>query len=726
MKQYILLAIALLTANFGFAQKYKTVYESIKYIDENEAFQILENFSYSKNNRHPASLFKMATILEHRVSTYDPFLQDKAIYQNLKNISLYLQLAKFYLDEKVAKQDAIYFDSVVASNPKKGPTFEEISNDIDKRLNKAALYRNHFEQNRSNLYNASSKYNKCIEIFNEINKRNSNLKDLYFLADENLRKQLDELKINFDSTIYFLTELQNSLKEYPMLNYKFNYRLNPIVTYRMHGLTQANFLAPEIQLWNFSLWIDTFYKTVNEDVAYLYNSVQKFDNLYDEYVSLFKEDRIDEMKEQYKLPVQLLNKIYKYDFVSLAGALLTYQQSRVDFLQQLSSYQKDTSLLTFGEDNPAIDYFDLAISKRFTSDSLLKCFEKGISENEIKKYSIVFEKKYNGEAGLKQYVSQQKLLGKLSLDNKVNAFAENMISLGMHDADNSNFLIYNNDTLYAQTISLNEIWKDGYFVHDKAVTAQKQTLVSGSYVNKKTSERLGFVAKIDTAQNIVWLKQFKQGDGNKACLHVTPINDDIATIVTSISKTGAIRNFLLLLDNAGNVKQTSEIKANEIPRKMLVDEISNKYIVVLGGTSLKPFTMETNNIHFVCLNSNLGLEWDKQIPFVGYICNVLKANNKYYIAGAYSKISGLANETVEADNGAELFIYSIDAEGNWLTDNYFDTGTATYPVWVSKVDNARMEVVSLLDNEPKRAEESTINAKYVQYSFDGDELFTSK
>lgn len=726
MKQYILLVIGLLIVNCGFAQKYKTIYETIKQQDDNEAFMTLEAFSVSKNNSHSASLYKMATIIERRIPTYDPFLQEKAISKNLKDLELYLKLAKYNLNEKVARQDCEYFDSVVASNPKKGPTFEEISNDIDKRLNKAILYKNHIEQNRSNLYNASTKYNKCIEIFSEINKRNSNLKDLYFLADESLRKQLDELKLNFDSTIYFLTALQKSLNEYPMLNYKFNYKLNTIVTYRMHGLTQANFLAPEIQLWNFSLWIDTFYKTINEDVAYLYNNVQKFDNLYDTYVKLYKENRTDEMKEQYKLPIQLLNKIYKYDFVSLAGALMSYQQSRVDFLQQLSSYQKDTSLLAFGGNNPAIDYFDVAVSKRFTSDSLLKCFEKGISENEIKKYSIVFEKKYNGEPGLKQYASQQKLLGKQSFDNKVNAFAGKMVSTGKHDAGNGNFLLYNNDTLYAQTISLNEIWKDGYFVHDKAVTPQKQTLVSGTYVNKKTAERLGFVAKIDTASNIVWLKQFKQGDGNKACLHVTPINDEIATIVTSISKAGAIRNFLLLLDNAGNVKQTSEIKANEMPRKLLVDDISNKYIVVFGGTGLKPFTMETNNIHVVCLNSNLGLAWDKQIPFVGYICNVLKANNKYYIAGAYSKISGLANETIEADNGAELFIYSIDADGNWIADNYFDTGVATYPVWVSKIDNARMEVVSLLDNEPKRTSESNINAEYVQYSFDGDELFTSK
>ena len=208
MKQYIILIISLLISFPAFSQKYKEVYDNIKKLSDNEAYQELQEYSRQMNNSHSASLYKMALIIERRIEMYDPFLQDRAVNQNLYNAELYFSLAKLHLNEKVARQDSRFFDDVVAANPKKDPNFLEINDAIDNHIRKIKSYKNLFTENRNNLYSAATKYNECIRIYNEINQKNSKLKDLYFLVDDNFEKQLNALKINFDSTLFYLEKLK--------------------------------------------------------------------------------------------------------------------------------------------------------------------------------------------------------------------------------------------------------------------------------------------------------------------------------------------------------------------------------------------------------------------------------------------------------------------------------------------------------------------------------------
>ena len=105
MKRYIILVIGLLLSISVSAQKYKEVYESIKNLSDNEAYQVLQEYSRQRNNSHPASLYKMALILEHRFDAYDPFLQSDLLRQSIYDAELFMQLARLNLNEKNAKQD---------------------------------------------------------------------------------------------------------------------------------------------------------------------------------------------------------------------------------------------------------------------------------------------------------------------------------------------------------------------------------------------------------------------------------------------------------------------------------------------------------------------------------------------------------------------------------------------------------------------------------------------
>lgn len=724
MKRYIILIISLLFGVSAFSQKYKDIYESLQTMSDNEAYQTLQEFSRSKKNAHAASLYKMAQIIEKRLDTYDPFLQERAINQNLYNAELYISLAKLNFDEKIAKQDGRYFDDVKVANPKKGPTYEEINEAIVSHIEKIKDYKAVFTENRTNLYNAATKYNECIRIYNEINQKNSKLKDLYFLVDNDLETKLDELKTNFDSTLYYLEKLQKSLKKHPMFNYTFNYSLNPILVYRMHGLTPANFLAQTIELWDFNSWIKTFKDVHKNEISYLYKNIDETDTQNKKYVSLLEEKKIDEVPENYRVPIYLINKIYKYDYESLANSLLLYQESQVNYMYQLASYRTDTNFNAFGANYPTADHFTKALTYRRATDSLLTLLYDNISEEGVKKYSDIFEKKYKGEKGLQEYAKNQQTFNNQTFDNAIDDYADHLLKMGAWNSKNTHSLLYNGDTVFAQIVSPEKLTKKGYFVHCKQDADKNRILLSGTYVDKK-GEHSAFVASIDTLHKVKWLKTFKLGEGNRSCMFVSSSNDDIAAVVTSITKAGNIRNFMILLDKAGNQKQSVEVKIKALPRKLLVDDIDNKYIVLFCGTSIKPFVKESSQLHFCCFDSKFKTLWDKQIQLDGYSCNVLKTDNVYYLLGAFTKMQNLDNEDVDLNGKFGLFIYSIDADGNWLIGENYESSQSIYPMWISKCDNTTFEVVSALNKEPQNTAKNDIKAAYMQFTFDGKEIYSS-
>jgi len=724
MKRYITFVFSLLVAFSSYSQsKYKDVYEIIKHQTDNEAYQTLQVFSQQRNNSHSASLYKMGIILERRIREYDPFLQATAVERAVYDAELYFGLARHNFNEKVARQDGSFFDEVQNDKSGKTPTFLEISEDIDNHLKAATKYKKQFLTNREYLYKAAGMYNECIVIFNDICRTNSKLKDLYFMVDEQLERQLQTLQTNFDSTLFFLDQLQKSLAEYPMRNYKFKYRLNPIVVYRMHGLIQANFLAPEIQLWDFSSWIKKFKEVRDSEVAYLYDNVTKLDELHAEYMQQLETKNDSGVPDNYRVSQYLLNKIQKYDNTSMASLLLSYQQLQINYAQQLASYQTDTNLLAFGYNYPLPNYFSKSIKDMNDADSMLNVFGKNINPEGIKKYSCVFEKKYKGEKGLKEYVNQQKKLNSDLFSQSISDYSSHILHSGERDTANKNVLVYNGDTIWAQVVAPENIWGNGYFVHSKAVNDNNETIIAGTYIGKR-NERSGFVANIDTASNIVWMRMLKNGDANRNCLFASPINNDVAAILTTTSKAGVVRNFMILIDASGNVKQTTEVRIAAIPRKLMVDDINNTFIVAFGGKNVKMFTVEDYDMHICCLDAKFKTVWDKPLKFRGYFSNILKNNNVYYLYGAFEKIISLDNEEINLDGSAAIFQYSISADGNWLDGGHYEFKQSTYPVRVSKVDNVKAEVVLLLDDEPSEYQPETESA-YLQLSFDGEELFST-
>ena len=85
-------------------------------------------------------------------------------------------------------------------------------------------------------------------------------------------------------------------------------------------------------------------------------------------------------------------------------------------------------------------------------------------------------------------------------------------------------------------------------------------------------------------------------------------------------------------------------------------------------------------------------------------------------------MQNLDNEDVDLNGNFGLFIYSIDADGNWLVGENYESNQSIYPMWISKCNNTTFEVVSAL-GEPRQTD--AIKAAYMQFTFDGKEIYSS-
>jgi hypothetical protein len=593
-----------------------------------------------------------------------------------------LSLAKHYLDAKEAKKNGAYYQAV--PEPR---TYESIKKDIEDRAADVLEYKKYFDQNQEYLKNGIYKYNACIEIFGKINAQNSRLNDLYFLADNELKTNLKNLQNNFDSTLYYLDKLKHSLEEYPVGDYKINYSLSLVPVYRLHGLTSSNFIAKNVTLWDFKSWVDSFNEVLNADVAFLYQKVEEVHKENLDYIAkLSRLDKTD-IAPDYTINPLIINKIYKYDFNSVAAPLLIYQEEKIKFL-----YHNADNVVNARLNSPNIYaksntyYYDL-IAKKQLVDSALSLTSSKANSEALKKYSAFFAKNYKEFSGFQSYLKNEAIANDLCLHSALDAYKNNFFK-----PVNVGIIQYKDANIYTTIVPPNKAGEMGYYIHAKSVTSDRKVFITGSYVNN--SETQAFAALLNEVNDVEWLKTFGKKEGKNYGI-LAAHSDNSFTVVVS-SDNNEISNHLYILDINGNEKKNVKLASTAVPRKLIYDDISETFFIAFKGNSYSPYDISDDILHLYLLNADLVTVWNSALQFTGYLSNVIRTNNQLYVYGAYSEIKDAGDKVYTTDNKAiNLFVYTIDALGKQVSLKTFDAPFSYYPLSVSKISNEYVDVISV-------------------------------
>jgi len=234
--------------------------------------------------------------------------------------------------------------------------------------------------------------------------------------------------------------------------------------------------------------------------------------------------------------------------------------------------------------------------------------------------------------------------------------------------------------------------------------------IAGTRVNN--GQKNAFAAMVDSTGNMVWIKEFGQANTNTYGMLTAIVNDGFAVIVSS-SAGNAMKNRMLLLDAAGNTKTTKDLTFSSVPQRLVYDDIADNFVLAFKGNSLIPFAASNDQLHICMLNARLENVWSKSLTFDGYVSNIVKTDDNYYIYGAYRSLTNASGRKYTTEvNRMNMFVYPINTRGNWLNVSVLNFPFSVYPLYVSKINNEYVDVISVIDEQAdKLVEKKSANAK---------------
>lgn len=119
----------------------------------------------------------------------------------------------------------------------------------------------------------AERYNRCQTLFSDFLTHYTREKTAHLLLQEQERAQLNALAMAADSLEDDITAYRNALALQPVKGYEPVFRKEPVVLYRLDGLTRTDFLQNNIALWDYSEWVKRFLDEQREVYERLYTDL---------------------------------------------------------------------------------------------------------------------------------------------------------------------------------------------------------------------------------------------------------------------------------------------------------------------------------------------------------------------------------------------------------------------------------------------------------------------
>ena len=694
--------IAALTLQTGIAQtdNYPELYRSLNSMNNFEAYLAL--FQYLKNTTskefvNANAYYQVGLFMQKSMNESDPFLNSRNMQDYIVRANLYFSLAKSSLNERDFRRQTSFYTTVKPSGQKL--TTQDVIRDIDERLVEINAMKENFNESLSYLVKSVNFYNSCITTFGEINQQNSRLNDLYFLVNDSLKNRLTDLGVNFDSTLFYLDKLKDLVKQHPIGEYKFNYALKKIPVYRLYGLNSSDFLSENISLWDFRSWVNDFNEILDTDVAFLYKSAQEANSTNTDYIKRLLNMNTSGIAPNYKVNPLIINKMMKYDFNSATAALLIYQESKINYLYNIADSRAGNDLASFDRFTKSPDAFlNIVREKQKVEELLANAKEKATPES-IEKYAKFFEDNYGEFSDYESFLNQQSDENEAVMKNALNAYKDRILRSYM-STGGERTVFFKDEPIYFQLTSPDQAaGKWGYLIHSKSQMPNQAMFIAGTHSTEK--QKIAFAAVIDSTGTVRWLKELGKVNTVTHAMLTAVLSDGFAVVVSSPSGD-FVRNQMLLLDAAGNTKTTKNLIYSSVPQKLVYDDIAQNYVIAFKGISFKSFIATGDELFICMLDEKLETRWSTLLGFDGYLANIIKTDDIYYVYGA---------QRTENDR-MNMFVHPVTADGTWLTFSVFNAPFSYYPLYVSKINNEYVDVISVMDVPANRlVEERSVSAK---------------
>lgn len=707
-----ILLVLFIIANYSYGQKYKDIYPRIALSTDEEAMPILKNYLKIEPD-HPNSNLLLALIYDRRYKVADALTEHEKAVANAERAKLRFTKARVLVNEKNVKRNIGYYSVFSSGTDSKGRlvvNYEAVNKAIVNKYDSIVLYLKKIPEIYNTFVKAVNTYDASIKTFYKVNGRYNSLDDLYLLYDDELKNDLDFLKQSFDSTIYYLDEYKNKIAEYPIKGYNQDYSINDIETYRLSGLiTQSDFLNNDIQLWNYSKWVD--------DVNLLYTS--DINSLREEIIS--HEEKLDGGLKNAANPdefstfepidrnKELLFNLKKFDKNSLLAGIFQYKhslQSVVHRTHNLKYYDTASNL----SPQSKYTYYGEMINSYYLLDSTLKVVKSRHVEHSVAKHSAFMDEYYRGFNGVGAYLDQEN-------KNISNGFGKYVLTLRnaiiddieADSTENTGELNYNRKKIPLSVTKhfLIDSLQQGVLTTTHLLeNADDSKYVAGVYKTLKGINNIvTYIVRISPENKISWYKEYNieldsaGADADNMVVVMQPTQVGCAFVIRSVHKTNnTTLNSLIYLDEGGNEHLVKRLEENDYPRTINYNENTNSFIISFRDNNIIQNFKEEKTTTLTNVNVLGDLLWKYEYRFSGTLENIVNTNSGYLLAGNYTSKkdeNGNIQRTKINENHTNIYLDYFSSKGELKNTRVIRSENSIYLTNITKVNDSNISLFGI-------------------------------
>ncbi len=641
MKKSLFVILFLAMNLLGFSQnEFKPLFESLSV---NDRFSNMVNLRHyqSKFPGHAVTYYLIGDVFEKYMTETNPLFLFSFLEINYMDAITNYNLCKYKIDERQARQDREYFGDIEIITDNKKAGLPDILYDLEVRLDRTEKYYINAKRLHDNYYRCIEKYNESLFKFRSIIERFPDYKGLLLLSDDKLRKEVMSIASNFDSSLVYFDIYKASCSFFPHLIKVNEYKLNPITTYRLEGLVEADFTRPIVELWSFREWVNEFIGILDGDIKYIRNGLFENDKKLDLQIEKLKtENKYDDGMTYFLPEVKFKNLIGKYDYSSLCNKLFDYRGSKVEYLVNTRAEINDP--VNISDDvliNRLRFYKDLAFQKE-ELNKVADSLKQSVNIDEIGKNFDFFETKYRGLDGLIRWCEVEKY------DNDI-IFSRNISNMkGFIENEKIKNAFTDSTTLWKnKNVALGVQFPDPLSLRkDTSITThyelfKKRYPVISGYEISKDSMFKSFTSLIDRAGKIKWLN-YQDVRTKDTIKEVSPVFQQILddstfyivnTALTRRSGNDGSINFITGYDWEGKKVISKNVEARGYPRYFYADEINESFLLVTKGNNKMNDSEITDTMTISLYDFRGNIIWANKYLLKGSFVNIVYTNSELFI-----------------------------------------------------------------------------------------------
>jgi len=581
--------------------------------------------------------FLMGNIYDEYMREADPLVMYDVVSTNYYQFSNHYSLLKLRLDEKQANQDREYFGTVEIITDKRKVHLEDILHEIEKRKAGTDDYFKNATNVHENYVKCITKYNECLFRFRDITRAYPDIKTLYLMTDQRLQTDFERLSINFDSVLVYFNAYKEACKKIPSLQKINDYQLNKITTYRLEGLTEANFYEPVVRLWDYAAWANQFINTLKTDIAAIRSGIEASDKELSEQTEKLKREPVyydSDMGEPGRDKLYYLTG--KYDYASITNDLLNYRKYKLNYLSRIRSEINDPG---------KVSEFDLSLKLMFyksLADAITALNEKAerlkkrISAENTSKYHSFFFDRFKGMEGFARWCEMEKSDNNQVFENTLSNLDQfHNIAGNLYQYRDSNLMFNRKKLAFGVQVPPATTVTDTLITRG-VVPFQKRWFFLNGWEYPKKGARMPFLAKVNPEGKTEWMvtplpKGTSISNASYDFLQVTI--DSSCWTLGSATRTFADSSripfsFLTVVNWKGKTINSFLTDSARKPVCFWVDDINEQYLTITEGT--------TDQLGFIPLkiklfNFNNSLVWEHSLRMKGEFGNTIVTNSDFYI-----------------------------------------------------------------------------------------------